>query len=96
MTSPPREVYGTRVLRYAGEPADWEANAENVLEEGFRGAIIAAALCDDTEASGGYFVYYLYENGAVADEWYESFDDALEWGLTAEYERHLTWVEVAS
>ena len=42
------------------------------------------------------FVYYLYENCAVADEWYESFEDALESGLTADSERHLTWNPVGS
>ena len=94
MTSPPRELYGQRLLRYAGEPsADWDAEP---VGEGFAGAIIAAALCDDTGSSGGCFVYYLYENCAVADEWYESFEDALESGLTADSERHLTWNPVGS
>ena len=42
------------------------------------------------------FVYFLYENGAVADEWYESVEDAVEWALTGDEARHLTWVEVAT
>ena len=94
MTSPPRDVHGTKVLRYAGDPsADWDADP---VGEGFGGAIIAAALCDDTDASGGCFVYYLYENGAVADGWYESFGDAFEWGLSDRAERHLTWLDAES
>jgi hypothetical protein len=48
----------------------------------------------DRDGTGGCFVYFLYENGAVADEWYESTEDALEYALTGDHAGHLTWVEV--
>jgi hypothetical protein len=65
------------VLRYWGDvTADWNG-APSADPVTFQGPVVALAIVDD-EPTGGVFTLFLHANGAIADEWQLTLEDALE------------------
>jgi len=65
MPTPPRDLYGARVVRFAGDPTWPEAPDDVVPDTSFEGSVVALAIAKSDDQQG-YFTFWLYEDGTVA------------------------------
>ena len=91
MTSPLRDLYSARVVRFAGDPTWPEAPDDAVPDTSFEGSVVALAIARSADRQG-YFTFWLYEDGSVADSYDVSLDDAIE--AAADEGDRLGWVDV--
>ncbi len=95
MSAPPRELYGRRVVKFAGDvtwpvvtPWPWS----DPLFTPFEGSVVAVAIIGVEDPQAGGLVNWLYEDGTVDDSYALTLDDAI--GMAEEEGDRLGWVEL--
>jgi hypothetical protein len=90
VSTPPKELYGERVVRFAGDTT-WRKAIE-WPEKPFNGSVVAVAIAGYQGEDDGGFVYWLYEDGTVDDSYRVTLAEAIE--VASDEGDRLGWIEI--